>query len=379
MTAFSAEERQLLNDSVNEYLADRYGPARAVALARAEGPDGFGREEWADYARLGWLGLTASEEAGGAGGGLTEAGILFAAAGRHLVQEPLLPTLILGAGALARLGTQEQAAMIEEIAAGTRLMAFLHAEPDGGYARDHVQAAARRDGGGFVLNGAKGFALGAHAADTLLVSARIGGADGPVGLFLVPGDAAGVARVTAPALDGRRGATASFENVALGAGSLLGGSEDDRLADIEALLDQATLAICADSLGAMVAAAEITTEYLKTREQFGQKLSSFQVVQHRLADLHILCEETRAMVHAALTAADEGRPDAAHAIWRAKVQSARAARYVGAQGIQLHGGMGMTDGMAAGHYYKRLSMNQAMFGDAEWHLARLEAVEAASA
>jgi alkylation response protein AidB-like acyl-CoA dehydrogenase len=377
MTGFDAEERRLLHESMDEYFADRGGPERSRRAARAEGP-GFSREAWADYARLGWLGLAIPEDQGGAGGGLTEAAILFAAAGRRLAPEPLIPTLILGAGALIRMGTDAQRARLEEIAAGERLMAVLHGEPDSGFARDHVNALARREGAGWRLDGLKAFALGAHAADELVVSARLGAPDGPVGLFLVPAGAPGLALTPAPALDERMGAAATLTDVALPAEALLGGAETDRLAEIDALLDRAALAASAEAAGAMTEAAEITTAYLGTRRQFGRKLADFQVLQHRLVDMHILCEEVRAVVHAALAAMDADRPDARRAAWRAKAQTARAARCVGGQGIQLHGGMGMTDDMAIGHYYKRLSVLEALHGDADWHLARLAQAEAAA-
>lgn len=376
MPAFSTEERQLLHDSATDFFADRYGPDRALALARA---DGFGRAEWADYAALGWLGLMMPEALDGADGGLTEAAILFAAAGRGLSQEPLIPTMVLGAGALARIGGPAQAALLKDVAAGARVLAFMHAEPDAGYARDHVRAVAARTDAGWALSGAKRFALGAQDADALLVSARIGGADGPVGLFVVPADAAGVTLNGAPALDGRRGAAARFDAAALDADALLGDAAEDRLAAIDLLLDHAALAECADAVGAMTEAAARTAAYLKTREQFGKPLASFQVLQHRLADMHIACEESRAVTHAALTAVDEGDPDARRAIWTAKVHVARAARFVGGQSIQMHGGMGMTDDMGIGLYYKRLSVFEAMHGDADWHVARLTALHAQGA
>ncbi|MZR30648.1 acyl-CoA dehydrogenase family protein [Sneathiella litorea] len=371
MSAFSTEERQLLDDSFNEYFRDNYGATHAVALARSGDPDGFGRKEWSDYADLGWLGLTLPEAAGGSEGGLTEAGIFFAAAGRYLAQEPLVQTLVLGAGSITRLGTPEQQKQLKEIAEGKLLVGFLHAELASGYDRSHVTTIAQPIEGGFRLTGEKAFAVGAHSADILIVSARIGDAAGPVGLFLVPADTDNMQFTVAPAIDGRRGAAVRFEDAELGKDALLGNNTEDRTLEIDTLLDHGTLAVCADALGAMVAATEITTEYLNTREQFGRKLADFQVLQHRVADMKVFCEEARVVIHAALTAVDEGAPDANLAIWRAKVQTARAARFIGGQGIQLHGGMGMTDEMPIGHYYKRLTMCEAMFGDAEWHLDRL--------
>lgn len=373
MPAFDAEERKLIHDSATEFFADRYGPERSLALTRDAGPDGFGRAEWKSYAELGWLGLMLPEAAGGSEGGLTEAAILFAAAGGQLAAEPLIPCLVLGAGAVTALGTEAQQGSLDGVAEGEKILGFLHYEPGSGYARDHVETIARPTAGGYALTGDKAFSLGAHAADLLAVSARIGGPDGPVGLFLVQGDAAGLHRVPAPAMDGRRGAAATLDGVQVAADALLGGTTDDRLAAIDRLIDRASLATCADMLGAMTRAAEITTDYLKTREQFGQKLASFQVLQHRLVDMRICCEETRAAIHAALNAEDAGAPDAALMAWRAKAVTAQGARFVGGQGVQLHGGMGMTDDLGIGHYYKRLSVGEAMFGDADWHLDRIAA------
>jgi alkylation response protein AidB-like acyl-CoA dehydrogenase len=215
--------------------------------------------------------------------------------------------------------------------------------------------------------------LHAQAADTLIVSARIGDQSGPVGLFLVPGTADGVERRLAPALDERRGAALRLENVAVSKDAKLGATEDDTLVAIDQILDRGVAALCAEAAGAMAAVTDQTVEYLKTREQFGKPLSTFQVLQHRLVDMSIACEEARVATHGALTALDAGDPGAQLKVWRAKVQTARSARFVGGQAIQLHGGMGMTDELAIGHYYKRLTMCETMLGDGQWYLKQLAA------
>jgi alkylation response protein AidB-like acyl-CoA dehydrogenase len=192
MASFSAEERQLLDDSLRDFLAKNYSFERWKALARGPEMERFGRAEWAKYAELGWLGVALPESAGGAGGGVTELAIVMAAAGRHLVLEPLLGTIVLGAGAIALAGTPAQrVTLLPQIASGKLMLAFCHSEPGAGYARDYVRAVARRDGGDFVIDGEKSFALGAHAADTLVVSARMGSQSGLVCLFLVPRTTAG--------------------------------------------------------------------------------------------------------------------------------------------------------------------------------------------
>jgi alkylation response protein AidB-like acyl-CoA dehydrogenase len=380
MPSFSREERQILDDTVRAFLAENYSFERWKELARGQEKEGFGRAEWARYAELGWLGVALPESVGGAGGGMTELGIVMAGAGRHMVLEPLLGTIVLGAGAIDRVGTPTQRqVLLPQIAAGTQLMAFCHTEQGAGYARDHVRAVARVDGSGFVIDGEKAFALGAHAADTLVVSARIGSDRGPVCLFLVPRQAVGVRLNIAPTLDGRLGAAVIFASAKVAADAKLGDGDEDRLGAIDCLFDRGALAVCAEACGAMAAATQATVDYLKTRQQFGQPLSKFQVLQHRLVDMSVSGEEARAVVHAGLQALDDGAPNAQHAVCAAKVQTARSARLVGGQAIQLHGGIGMTDELAIGHYYKRLTLCETLFGDSEWYLRRIGALAAASA
>jgi alkylation response protein AidB-like acyl-CoA dehydrogenase len=380
MPSLSTEERQLLHDSLNAFLAENYGFERWKKLARAPETEGFGRAEWARYAELGWLGVALPEKAGGTGGGMTELGIVMAGAGRHLVLEPLLGTIVLGAGAIELAGTPAQReGLLPQIAAGKHLMAFCHAEPGSGYARDWVRAIASTDDSGFVIDGEKSFALGAHAADTLLVSARVGSEHGPVGLFLVPRAASGVRLNVAPALDGRLGATVGLAGAKVASDARLGSNGKDILGVIDRLIDRGAIAVCAEACGAMAAVTQATVDYLKTRQQFGQPLSKFQVLQHRLVDMSVSGEEARAVVHAALQALDDGATDARQAVWAAKVQTARSARFVGSQAIQLHGGMGMTDELAIGHYYKRLTLCETLFGDGEWYLMQLGAAAAARA
>ncbi|MGE0852557.1 MAG: acyl-CoA dehydrogenase family protein [Hyphomicrobiaceae bacterium] len=378
MPSLSSEERQLLHDSLNEFLAENYGFERWRKLARGPEMEGFGRAEWAKYAELGWLGVALPEQAGGAGGGMTELGIVMAGAGRHLVLEPLLGTIVLGAGAIELAGTPEQREkLLPQIAGGKHLMAFCHAEPGAGYARNWVRTVARKAGSGFVMDGEKSFAIGAHAADTLVVSARIGSDQGPVGLFLVPRTAEGVRLNVAPALDGRLGATVGLVGAKIASGARLGDRDEDMLGVIDRLSDRGAIAVCAEACGAMAAVTHATVEYLKTRQQFGQPLSKFQVLQHRLVDMSVSGEEARAVVHAALQALDDGTSGAQRTVWAAKAQTARAARFVGSQAIQLHGGMGMTDELAIGHYYKRLTLCETLFGDGEWYLQRIGAAATA--
>ena len=379
MPSFSTEERQLLDDSLHGFLTANYSFERWRKISRAPEMEGFGRTEWAKYAELGWLGVALPEAAGGAGGGMTELAIVMAAAGHYLVLEPLLGTIVLGAGAIEQVGTPAQGGnLLPQIAAGRLLLAFCHTEPGAGYARDWVCTVARRDSGGFCIDGEKTFALGAHAADTLVVSARLGSPKGPVGLFLVPRSASGVRLNVAPALDGRLGATVSLTGARVAADAKLGDGDEDRLGAIDRLIDRGAVAVCAEACGAMAAVTQATVAYLKTRQQFGQPLSKFQVLQHRLVDMSVAGEEARAVVHAALQALDDDAPRAQGSVWMAKAQTARSARFVGGQAVQLHGGMGMTDELAIGHYYKRLTLCETLFGDGEWYLKQIGTTAAAA-
>ena len=225
MTSFSAEERQLLDESLQGFLSENYDFDRWRDLIATPGL-GFGPKEWGRYAELGWLGVALPEEFGGTGGGITELAIVMAAAGRHIVLENLLGTIVLGGRAIELAGTDAQRlSLLPRIASGDLQLAFCHTEPDAGYARDFVQAVAYPDGEGYVIEGAKGFALGAHAADILVVSARIGSATGPVGLFLIPRGTEGAELNVAPSLDGRPGAALRLSGARVGRDALLGDAQ----------------------------------------------------------------------------------------------------------------------------------------------------------
>jgi alkylation response protein AidB-like acyl-CoA dehydrogenase len=372
MSTFGSEERELLSESLNSYFAEQYSFESRRALTDASNADGFSRDHWAEYAKLGWTGAALPEANGGAGGGMTELAIVMAASAQALAQEPLLATLALGANAIRLAGSVEHQEILSSVAAGEQFLAFCHSEPNGGYARDHVNVTATQTDTGWTLNGSKSFTLHAHCADQLIISARI--APAIVGLFLVDANTDGVERIGAASLDERRGAALELKDVVVAASALMGKPDQDRSDVISQILDLGAIAVCAEAAGAMNAVTEQTVDYLKSREQFGKPLSKMQVIQHRLVDMTLACEETRCVVHAALQAVDAGAPDASQAVWRAKVQTARGARFVGSQAIQLHGGMGMTDELAVSHYYKRLVMCETMFGDAQWYLSELARV-----
>jgi pimeloyl-CoA dehydrogenase small subunit len=367
------DEQRLLKQSVERLLTDRYGfEARQGFM---DEPTGWSRTLWRNYAELGLLGLPFEEKHGGIGGGPVETMIVMEAFGRALALEPFFATVVL-AGGLLRLGAAEamRAALIPKITRGELLLAFAHAERQSRYDLADIAAAARRDGADYILDGAKSLVIHGDCADTLIVSARLFGArrdrDG-LGLFVVDADAAGVSRRAYPTVDGLRAAEVTFSGVRIGADQIVG-EPGKAFPLITRAVDAAIAALAAEAIGAMTAIQEMTVDYVKTRKQFGVPIGTFQVLQHRAAEMLIALEQARSMAFYATMMADEPDPtERQRAIAAAKVQIGRSGRFVGQQAIQLHGGIGMTMEYKAGHYFKRLTAIDALFGDADHHLAKL--------
>jgi alkylation response protein AidB-like acyl-CoA dehydrogenase len=369
------EEQTLLRDSLASYLADHYAfEQRRAAL---KGPGGWRPEVWKAFANdLGILGATFPEEAGGLGGGPTESLVIMEELGKALVVEPYLATVVVAGGFLQRAKPAGGDDLLGRIVAGEATFAYAYAEPQGRYCWHDLATTARRDGGGWVLNGHKAVVVGAPWASHLIVTARTGGArrdTGGVSVFLLDAKAPGVSMREYPTVDGARAAEVTFENVKLGADALLG-VEDEGLPLVEAVADEAAAALCAESLGVLRRLHEGTVEYTKQRKQFGQPISQFQVLQHRMVDMFIAFEQSVSMTYMAHVKLAEPAAERAKAVSAAKVQVGRACRFVGQNAIQLHGGMGMTDEMAIGHYFKRATMIEAQFGNTDHHLARYEAL-----
>ncbi|HKF74235.1 MAG TPA: acyl-CoA dehydrogenase family protein [Stellaceae bacterium] len=365
------EEQRLLQESVGKLVADEYDFEKRKAYAKE--PAGYSEARWAHYAELGLLGLPFPERLGGSDGTPVETMIVMEAFGRGLVLEPYLATVILGGGFLRLAGSAAQRQeLIPAIAEGRLRLAFAYTERQSRYDLADVATTARASGGGHVLNGQKGVVLHGDSADRLIVSARTAG--GPhdregVSLFLVDPRANGVSIQGYPTVDGLRAAEIGFSDVRLGPDALIG-PKDQALPIILRVIDAATAAVCAEAVGAMAALHELTVEYLKTRKQFGVLIGSFQVLQHRAVDMLVSLEQARSMTYLATMMADsEDTAERRRMISAAKVQIGRSARLVGQQAIQLHGGIGMTAEYKAGHYFKRASMIDTMFGDADHHLA----------
>ena len=369
------DEQRQLKESVERLLADSYGDLNRRTGYMKE-PKGYSAALWQQYADLGLLAAPFAEEHGGLGQGLTETMIVTEAFGRALVVEPYLATVVLGGGALRHSGNAAQLKeLVPAIAAGKLTLGLAHQERQARYNLADTATTARADGkGGYTLEGEKVVVLGGDSADRLIVAARVSGARADrtgIGLFLVDAKASGVTRRGYPTQDGMRAADVTLSAVKVGPDAVLAGP-DKGLEVLERVVDEAIAALSAEAVGAMAGLTELTVEYLKTRKQFGVPIGSFQVLQHRAVDMLTALEQARSMAYyATMMAAEPDAGERRKAMAAAKVQIGRSGRFVGENAVQLHGGIGMTMEYKAGHYFKRLTMIDMAFGDADHHLREL--------
>ena len=371
-----SDEQRLLKESVDRLMADRYGfeDRRRHAL----GDHGYSEELWRSYAELGLLALPFAEDHGGIGGGPVETMIVMEAFGRALILEPYFATIVLSGGLLKHAADDAQKAdLIPAIAGGRERWSFAHGEPQARYDLFDVETRAERSGSGWVINGSKGLVVHGDGADRLIVSARTAGGsrdERGIGLFVVDPGAEGVTRRGYPTQDGLRAAEVTFDNVRVDAGACLGDPEGGYAA-VERVADEAIAALCSEAVGCFDRMQELTLDYLKTRTQFGTTIGTFQVLQHRAADMFVELEQSRSMaMYAVMMAGASDAAERTRAASAAKVQIGRSAAAIGRQSIQLHGGVGMTMEYAIGHYFKRVTMIDILFGNAGHHLKRLSSL-----
>jgi alkylation response protein AidB-like acyl-CoA dehydrogenase len=375
------EEQTQLRAALTRQLERSYDfDKRKQIVASASG---ISDKVWQQLAELGALAVALPEAHGGMGGSAVDTMVVMEALGRRLVVEPYLPTVVLGAGSLLDGGSEAQrAALLPGVASGETYLALAHDEPEARYQLAHVTTRARAEGDGYVLDGHKCVVLGGAAAHTLIVSARTSGEIGDeagLTLFLVEAGAAGVARQGYPTQDSHRAADVTFTNVRVGRDAVLG-AVDGGYALLERAQQRAIAAVCGEALGVMTMLLELTGAYVKTRKQFGVPIGSFQALQHRLADMLMRVEQVRSMAYLTATTLDEvggteggGAGELAQrrrVFAAAKALVSQAARFVGQQAIQLHGGIGVTDEAQVSHFFKRLTVLELAFGDADHHLGR---------
>ena len=369
------DEQRQLKDSIERLLGDTYSDL-AQRNAYMKEPKGYKAQLWQQYADLGLLGVPFAEEHGGLGQGLTETMIVFEAFGRALTLEPYLATVVLGGGALRHSGNVTLLKeLVPAIVEGKQTLALAHQEKQSRFNLADVATTARADGkGGYTLEGEKLVVLGGDSADKLIVSARASGGRterNGIGLFLVDAKANGVTRRGYQTQDGQRAADVTLAAVRVGPEAVVA-APDKGMDVLERTVDEAIAALCAEAVGAMTGLHELTVDYLKTRKQFGVPIGSFQVLQHKAVDMLTALEEARSMAYyATMMAAEPNAAERRKAMSAAKVQIGKSATFVGETAVQLHGGIGMTMEYKAGHYFKRLTMIDMAFGDAEHHLREL--------
>jgi len=364
-----SEDRRMLADSLNRFIAEQYAFDTRDRIAKS--PEGFSADIWRQFAELGVIGALFSEADGGFGGGGFDIAVVFEALGRGLVVEPLLGAVMAGE-AISAAGNETQKALLAEIIGGTTIATLAHDEAGSHYELARVETRAARSADGWVLDGAKVVVQQGAQADLFVVSARTAGAvddEAGISLFLVPAKTAGLAVRDCPAIDGGRVAELRFDKLALGADALLG-TEGQAHATLERAIGRGVLALCAEALGAMEAAKTETLEYLRTRKQFGMLIGSFQALQHRMADLLLEIEQARSAVINAAAAIDADRVTRERALSAAKFSIGRIGSLVAEESIQLHGGIGMTWELPLAHYAKRLVMIDHQLGDEDHHLQR---------
>jgi acyl-CoA dehydrogenase len=371
------EEQQLLRDSAAAFVRNHSSLRRIRALRDGNDADGFSRDLWRDVAGLGWLGIPFPEDDGGLGLGLKELALVLEEFGKGLMPEPLLSTVLLGGGAIQLGGSAAQRAeLLPALIGGELLLALAYQERRSRYDLHAVATRAERAGDGWRLHGEKGLVLDGHVADWLIVSARTAGGererDG-ITLFLVAPGAPGVGVTRQSTLDSRNAALLRLDGTPVTPADVLG-EVDAGGALLAAVVDRATAGLCAEMLGGMEAAFAMTLDYLKTRQQFGVPIGSFQALKHRAAVVFTEIELARSAALAAAMAIDEQQAQAAQVVSAAKARCADAFLLAANEGVQMHGGIGMTDEHDIGFFLKRARAAEITFGDAAFHRERFAAL-----
>lgn len=369
------EERQMLQDTLRRFLADRYTTETRNKIIDSE--SGISDDIWSGLAELGVIGALFTEAQGGFGGAGFDVTTVFEELGRAGVVEPFLDTAVLGGGLIAALGNADQQALIEEVIGGGLHLAFAHGEPTSRYDLSRVETTATTEGDEIVLNGRKAVVANAEAAGQIIVSARESGAvddEGGISLFLVPADSSGLTLRGYPMLAGGRAAEVTLDQVRVEASARLGAAGAAWPA-IASQVAAANVALAAETLGAMETATELTREYLMTRKQFGRPIGTFQALAHRFSDMLIELEQARSAVINA--AGHLGDPDRDRQIAAARSLIGRVGRLIAEESIQMHGGIAMTQEYELAHIAKRIVMNDHRLGDTDYHLERFIALSAA--
>ena len=365
------EEQSLIQDQVDQFVQKEYDWETRQALSNSD--LGFGIDNWKKFAELGWIGISVSEDNGGYGGTANESMLIMEAFGKGLVVEPFLETVIMSASLIDDHGSdQQKSSVLEPAIAGEMQLALAYAEPQSRFNLSDLVTEAKLDGDNYILNGYKSVVMNGPSANKFIISARTSGTqldESGISLFLVDSDSTGLDKTDYKTVDGRRASDLSIENVSVPKDNLIG-QQDKGFEILDSAIDKAILAISAEAVGAMEVLYKTTVEYTKTREQFGTAIGKFQVLQHRMVDMFMEYEQCKSLLYMATMKHEEGSPDAKKAISGLKYQVGKAGKFIGQQAVQLHGGMGVTDELNVGHYFKRLTTVGTIFGNTDYHLKK---------
>ena len=364
------EEQTLLRNTIQSFIQDNYDFDKRTEIVKSE--EGMKIENWKLFSDLGLLGIPFSEDDGGLGFGPVELMIVAEEFGKGLVVEPYIQTIVTCGGFLKRASEKQRHEHIPKIISGEDIWAFAYAEPQGRYNLDDLTTKASKEGDNYILNGYKCVVSAAPWSKKLIVSARTSGDqrdEEGISLFILDKDSSGISLRDYPTVDGSRASEITLEDVKVSSDNLIG-EEGKASKLIEQVVDESIAAVCAEAIGAMGVLNEATVEYCKTRKQFGQPIGKFQVLQHRMVDMFMQYEQSVSMTYMVNLKLHEEYSERRKAASGAKVQICKAAKFIGQSAIQLHGGMGMTDELNVGHYFKRLSMIESLFGNIDHHLKK---------
>jgi acyl-CoA dehydrogenase len=373
MELIRSEDQELIAKTAADFVKEKSPIARVRALRDANDPVGFSRALWKEMAELGWIGIPFPESVGGAGLGFAELAVVLEELGRSLAPEPFLSTVLLAGQALLLSGDEAKAeAWLPRVCKGDAILALAQQEAKSRYDLAAVETRAERAGKGFRIRGEKIQVLDGHVADAFVVVARTAGgprdAEG-LTLFLVPKGATGLSVTRQSRVDGRNAALVKFDGVEVGADAALGAADAGH-ALLARVVDRATVGLAAEMLGGMQQAFALTLDHLKHRQQFGVPIGSFQALKHRAANVYIEVELAKSAVMAAARAVDADAPDLAKGVSLAKARCSDAYLLAANEGVQMFGGVGMTDEYDIGFYLKRARAAELSFGDAAFHRAR---------
>ena len=364
-----SEEQKMIQQSVERFVQENYDLTNRVKIS-SEDP-GYSHEYWTAMAELGWLGLAFSEEEGGFGGNQIDTLVLMEQFGKGLVLEPFLANIVLGGGAIKRGGSPAiKESILPNLIEGNLQVTLAYAEEQSRFDIEDVATAAREDGSNFIINGKKSMVLNAESADKIVVVTRTSGSqvdeDG-ISLFLVDATSKGIERENFPTVDGLRASEITFTDVEVPSGNLIG-EKDKGFSILQAVVNDAILALSAEAVGAMEVLYKDTVEYTQQREQFDHPLSDFQVLQHRMVDMFMEYEQCKSLLLRATMETVQDPILAQRTVHALKHLIGKSGIFVGESAVQLHGGMGVTEELRIGHFFKRLLVIDSQFGNSDFHL-----------